>query len=185
MAKWTIQHILNKIYDSTLGALGVKVTGSSLTSNPSATQTRPNNATPYTAGDVVGQDAAANMTFTTTLAAASGFIVVGASLEIDVAAIPSGMAGYRLHLYNAAPTAIADNAAYNLPSGDRAKYLGYVTFTTPVDLVDTLWAMDDGARLAGKLAAASVTLTGILETLGAYTPTASTVKTIELLLAAV
>lgn len=163
----------------------VNVAGSTLTSNPSVSQTRPNNTTAYTAGDVVGQDPAANITFTTTLAAANGFIVVGASLRIDIAAVPTGMAGFRLHLYDAAPTAIADNTAFNLPSADRGKYLGYVTFLTPVDVGDTLWAMDDGSRLSGKLADGSSTLYGILETLGAFTPTAQVVKTVELLLAGV
>ena len=125
------------------------------------------------------------MTFTTTLRAANGFVIYGASLEIDVAAIPTGMAGFRLHLYDAAPTAIADNAAYDLPSGDRAKYIGYLTFLTPVDLVSTLWAKDDGERLGGRLATGSVALYGILETLGGYTPTASAVKNVRLLIAGV
>lgn len=163
----------------------VAVTGSSLTSNPSATQTRPNNATPYTAGDVVGQDPAANMTFTTTLAAASGFVIYSATLEIDVAAIPAGMAGFVLHLYTSAPTAIADNSPYDLPSGDRAKHLDTITFLTPTDLGSTLWGQFDGNRIGGKLADGSQDLYGILKTLGAYTPTASTVKAIKLYIAAV
>lgn len=99
-------------------------------------------------------------------------------MRIDAAAIPAGMSTFRLHLYNAAPTAIADNAAYNLPAGDRAKYLGYISLSTPVDLGATLWAQDDNINFSGKLAATS--LYGILQTVGAYAPTAECVKTIAL-----
>lgn len=142
----------------------------------SATQTRPNNTTGYSALDVVGTDAATNLAFENILTAGAAFIITGAKLRIDINAIPSGMLGFRLHLYNAAPTAITDNAAYNLPSGDRAKYLGYLDFLVMEDMGDTLWAQATNT-LSGKLAAESTTLYGILQTIGAYTPAAQTVHT--------
>ena len=152
----------------------------------SASQTRPANTTAYTALDVVGQDAAANIAFTSVLPNAGGtFVIFGARLRIDVAAIPAGMSSFRLHLYNAAPTAIVDNAAYNLPSGDRTKYLGYVEISGVLDIGDTLWIQATGVNFVGKLAAGSTSLWGILQTVSAYTPTASAVKTVMLNIAAV
>jgi hypothetical protein len=144
--------------------------------------TRPDDATPYDAGDVVGVSPAANLTFSG-ISEEKGhkFIVAGYRMRIDASAIPAGMsAGFRLHLYSAAPTAIADNAAYNLPEADRAKYLGYITVIGPVKLGDTLWAQDDNINFTGKLADDSTTIYGILETLAAFTPSASIVKTIVL-----
>lgn len=143
-----------------------------------ATQTRPNNTTAYAAGDVVGTDPATNLTFSNVLPDNGvGFVILGARLRIDVAAIPAGMAGFRLHLYNAAPTAIADNTAFDLIVGDRGKYLGYVTISTGRDNGATVWYQDNDLNFTGKLAAGSATLYGVLETIGAYTPTASVVKT--------
>ena len=147
----------------------------------SATQTRPANATAYTAGDVVGEDPGENLTFSNVLTNAAGiFVISSATLEIDVAAVPAGMGGFRLHLYDAAPTVIVDNIAYDLASGDRAKYLGYIVLNTPVDLGTTLWSQTDNINLTGKLAAASTTIYGILQTLGGYTPTTGAVKTVKL-----
>lgn len=90
------------------------------------------------------------------------------------------MTTFRLHLYNAAPTAIADGTAFDLPAGDRAKYLGYINLAAPVDLGATLWSQNDSANFNGKLADSSTTLYGILETIGAFTPSAQTVKKVTL-----
>lgn len=47
---------------------------------------------------------------------------------------------WRLHLYNITPpSAIADDAAFDVPSGDRASYLGYVDISQLVDLGATLY----------------------------------------------
>lgn len=166
--------------------LPVRLTGSLTGVTTSASQTRPADTTAYAAGDVVGQSPAANITFANVLPNAGGtFVVLGARLRIDVAAIPAGMSGFRVHLYNAAPTAIVDNAVYSLPADDRAKYLGYVTITTTRLLGVTVWVQDDNLNVTGKLAAGSTSLFGILETIAGYTPTASAVKTISLVVASV
>lgn len=159
-------------------ALRTELTGSRTGVGISATQTRPDNATPYAALDVVGADAAANLTFAGVGVAGQLVAILGAMLEIGVAAVPAGMAGFRLHLYSAAPTAITDNLAYDLPAGDRAKHLGWVDITTPVDLGATIWAQVDGVNHTVLLAGTA--LYGILVTVGAYTPSALTVKKITL-----
>ena len=147
----------------------------------SAGFTRPDNATPYTAGDVVGTVPGTVQVFADVPITEGGFVaIMGVRLRIDAAAIPAGMTSFRLHLYNALPTAIDDNVAYNLPAADRDKYLTYVDIPAPVDLGDTLFSPEDNKNVTVKLAAGSTTLYGILQTVGAYTPTALTVKTVTL-----
>lgn len=143
----------------------VSVKSSAYTSQP--TVTRPANATPYSAGDVVG----GAITFTGAGPAAGHVLITSADLRVDVAAVPSGMANMRLHLYDATPpSAIADNAAWDLPSGDRANYLGYLDLGTPADLGSTLYVQLTNPGLQVKLASASTSLYGYLQTIGAFTP---------------
>jgi hypothetical protein len=143
--------------------------------------TRANNTDAYTALDVVGTASSATITFTDALLQAGGhFIIMGASLRVDVNAVPSGMSSFRLHLYSATPTTIADNAAFNLPAADRDNYYGYIEFDTPTDLGDTLYAFKDNINMKRKLATDSTTIYGILQTVGAFTPSASAVKTVKL-----
>jgi hypothetical protein len=91
-------------------------------------------ATSHTAGDVVGtaQEFA--------LAAPSGSLlrIVGASMM--VAGGTNETSTWRLYLFNVTPpSAAADDAAYTLPSGDRASFLGYFDFAQLVDVGDTLY----------------------------------------------
>ncbi len=150
-------------------------------SMPYSAQTRSTDTTGYAVGDVVGTNPATNLTFANILnTAGAQFVILGANMEVDSSAVPTNMGNFRLHLYNAAPTAILDNSPFNLPSADRAKYLGYMTLATPVLLGDTLWSQNDNKNFAGKLAAGSSTLSGMVETLSSYVPTASCVKTVFL-----
>ena len=146
-----------------------------------AAVTRPNDTTAYAALDVLGGTSAAlSVIEFTNIAPVGGgpIILLYASLRMDVAALPSGFSQTRLHLYSSAPTAIADNAAYNLPSADRSKYLGYITLGTPVDLGDTLFVEDDYLRKA--VVATSTSIFAIAQTIAGFTPSASTVKNWEL-----
>lgn len=152
--------------------------------NPTATITRPDNATPYTALDIVGGASTSILTFSNVLPTkGTGFIIMNAWLKIAVSAIPSGMSSFRLHLYNASPTNIADNATFNLPAGDLAKYLGYLTFSissTTSDLGDNLFTQLENINWKRNLANASNILYGMLQTVVGYTPTALSVYTLGL-----
>lgn len=146
-----------------------------------ASHTRPDNTTAYTAFDVVGTDAATNLIFTDAYGVPGSEILINrVTLRIDVNAVPSGMGAFRLHLYNSAPTAITDNSAYNLPSADRAKYLGWIDIDAPTDIGDTLYSDTKNVNFQAKLADGSTNLYGILQTIAAFTPSALTAKTIEL-----
>lgn len=144
----------------------------------SVSVTRPNDTIAYTAGDVVGAAAAA-LTFPTMGPSAKEIIITSAALEVDVTSVPSGMTSFRLYLYNATPpSALADNAPWDLPAGDRASYIGYVDLGSPIDLGSTLYVQGSGMNFQTKLAGTS--LFGYLVTNGAYTPTALAVKIVTL-----
>lgn len=159
----------------------IAFTGNAYSAESSATITRPSNTTDYTAGDVIAATPTAVATFSgVSTDTGANIIILGASLEVDVNAVPSGMTGFRLHLYNASPTAIDDNSAYSLPAGDRAKYLGSIIFDTPIDIGDTLFVRMNNVNFKTKLASGSTSLYGILETRGAFKPSSGCVKKITL-----
>lgn len=135
--------------------------------------TRPADTTAYTAGDVVGATAAA-IQFASVGPAAASVMITGAELEIDVSAIPSGMTSFALHLYNVTPpSALADNAAFDLAAGDRAAYLGKIDLGSPVDLGSTLYVSAENINKQVKLSGTD--LFGYLVTAGAYTPNSAAV----------
>ena len=105
-------------------------TGGVLVANRSAspvvTFTRPANTTAYTAGDVIGSTDTANHTAPAIGAPGSLIQIQSASLVINNTSVPSGMTTFRLHIWDAAPTAIADNAAFSAAAADRAKYCGSI-----------------------------------------------------------
>lgn len=139
--------------------------------SPSATITRPDDTTAYTAGDVFGESPAANIEFTNVLPeAGQHFYIVGARLVYNADAVKANMSTFTLHLYSSAPTAIADNTAWTLIAADKDKYLGSIEITLPVDKGAVLVMHMDGLSLKRKLAASSTTLYGQLVTDGNFTP---------------
>lgn len=150
--------------------------GSSLTVDGKAyrsavTITRPSNTTAYTAGDVVGDTGGSAILTFTNAGPSGGYVLVqSVSLIFSDTAVISGMGAFRLHFYSASPTAIADNAAFDLVSGERANYMGYVDLAAPMDFGSSLFTQTDYSGRMIKLANASTTLYAELETRGAYTP---------------
>ena len=143
-----------------------------------ATITRPSNTTAYTAGDVVGDTGGSAILTLTSAGPSGGFVLIQSmSLVFSDSTVPSGMGAFRVHLYSASPTAIADNAPFDLVSGERASYLGFVDLAAPQDLGSTIYTQVDYPGRLVKLAAASTSLFAEIETRGAYTPvSASTVE---------
>jgi hypothetical protein len=143
---------------------------------------RPSNTTAYTANDVVGATGAggAVLPFVIGVGAAENITINSALLIYGAAAVPSGMAGFRLHLYSAAPDNIADNAAYALSSaGDIAAYQGYISFDAPAVVGGVLTSQVTGINIPCAPLAAT-TLYGQLQTLGAFTPASAAAVTIDL-----
>ncbi len=133
------------------------------------TITRPANTTAYTANDVLG----GALTFATGLTSGQRAMIAGVDLMPQIGAIPSGMTSFTLHLYNVTPpSALADNAAFDLPSGDRASYLGAISVGTPADLGSTLFVETNNINKAIQLSG-SANVFGYLVTAGAFTPAAN------------
>jgi len=170
----------------------VTASGTSLSVNDNATSltvdgkayrstvsiTRPSNTTAYTAGDVVGDTGGSAILTLSSIGPSGGYILIqSAALIFSDISVPSGMGAFRVHFYNASPTAIADNAPFDLTSGDRAAYMGYIELNAPQDFGSTIYTQLDYPGRLIKLAAASTTLFAEIETRNAYTPvSASTVE---------
>ena len=149
--------------------------------NPSATITRPDNATQYAAGDVVGTNPATNITFNNVMPMVDAhFYIVGVKLEIVKNAVPANMSSFTLHLFDAAPTAIVDNSAWALLAADASKYLGSIDINLPEDLGETLISFKDEVNMKRKLISSSQAIYGQLVTNGNYTPASYDVANIEL-----
>ncbi len=138
----------------------------------------------HTALDVVSTEAGEILEFSTGLSAGSSGIILSSLVTLNQNAVFSGGAGYTLHLYNAAPTAIADNAAYTLAAADLAKYIGNIAITPLVDFGDSCAAHDIGHNVDFKLAVADTKLYGILVCDGGETTIDAKTLTINLGIAA-
>lgn len=145
------------------------------------TLTRTADTNVYAANDVIGAatGSTAALTFASMGVSAGRIMITSASLEVDAASIIAGETSYLLHLYNITPpSALGDNAAFDLPSGDRASYLGFVNLGAPADLGATLYIESNIINKQIKLAGTSVF--GYLVTVGTYTPTSARVFVVTL-----
>lgn len=159
--------------DSTEKIALVDANGTLRTANAAAvTITRPANQTPYNAGDALGAAAAA-LTFANVGPAAGGEVVIqSVQLEADIAAVPASQTSWVLYLYSVTPpSALADNAAWDLPAGDRASFLGSVAISAMVDLGSTLYI--EMNNVGKQVTLASGSLFGYLVTVAGFTPAAN------------
>jgi len=146
-----------------------------------ATFTRPANVTAYASKDTVSDSTGSPtvLTFTNVarVNAGTGYIVK-ARIMTDQS---TNVARYRLHLYNVAPTAINDNAAWTLLWANKEERIGHIDFDgcqTEGTGSDCANAVNATVRL--HFAAATRTLYGLLETLDAFTPASGQNYYIEL-----
>jgi len=144
--------------------------------------TRPSDTIAYSAGDVIGSSTSATAAINfSNIGPANGHIIItDVDLRIDIASVPTGMSSFRLHLYTATPgSAYVDNAAWDLVSGDRASYLGYIDFGTPQDFGSTLFVQASGINKKLQMGA-STSLFAYLQTTAGYTPNSGGVYTVRL-----
>lgn len=144
------------------------------------TITRPANVTPYTANDVVGNATTGVLTFTTMgRVGGQDIIITDVDFRVDLASVPASMSTFRLHLYDVTPpSALLDNAPWDLPAGDRDAYLGYVDITIPIDIGSTLHVQVTNMYKKIRVAS-SGSLFGYLVTAGGYTPTSGEVYSLR------
>lgn len=148
--------------------LPVTSSSSALGYDVQTTITRPANQTPYTAGDVLG----GALDLGVLGASAQSVEIISSQLEADISAIPAGMTTFTLYLYSVTPpSALADNAAFDLPSGDRSSFLGAIPVGSLADLGATLYVETNDHHKQVKLAGTH--LFGYLVTAGGFTPAAN------------
>lgn len=141
--------------------------------------TRPSDTSNYLAGTVLGSNSgSAIIEFTNMGAAGRDTYITDVRLRFDTATIPSGMTSFRLHLYSAAPAAIADRGTWDLGSGDRATYLGFIDLGSIADLGSTLYLQAENLNIRRRLTSTSIF--GLLVTNGAWTPTSGLVSNISM-----
>lgn len=98
--------------------------------------------------------------------------ITSTSLQIATTALQASEAAYSLALFNVTPpSALADNAAYDIAAGDRAAYQGLLALGTPVDLGSTLEVDVDGLTKQISVGASGITY-GTLITVAGFTATA-------------
>lgn len=158
-------------------------------SKSTVTITRPANATAYAAGKVVGQadtvtpaNAGTGILEFQAVGPLGGAIRINsADLRVDLAAVPSGMTSFTLHLYDAAPDAVLDNAAWDLVSaGDRGKYLGSIALSSPADLGSTLFCEVNSIGKQVNLKDGLTSLFGVLVSATGFTPASAGVFAVRL-----
>jgi hypothetical protein len=172
-----------------IGDDGESLTVDSKAYRAAVTITRPSNTTAYTAGDVIGvadsgtpANAGSAVITLPSIGPSGGYALVqSVRLMIGLSAVTAGMAGFRLHLYTASPTAILDNAVFDLTSGEVANYAGFIDLPTPQDLGSTLVTQVDYPGTLVKLAANSTSLFAELETRGGYQPASGTAYDLRVL----
>jgi hypothetical protein len=101
-------------------------------------------ASSHAAGDVVG---GAQEFKGFAQSTGSGVQVISASLLAETATLET--TAWRVYLFNVTPpSALADDAAFTLASGDRSSFLGYVDIAQLVDVGDTLYVQSDNLNKA-------------------------------------
>jgi len=152
---------------------------------PTVSFVRTADTTAYAANDVIGINAAgvagsAIHTFALAGPAGGNVVISGFDLTIDATAIPAGMTTFRLHIYDASPTAILDNAAFNLVTADQLKHLAVLDNVTMADYGNSLFGINANIGHHVKLASGVTSLFGQLVTNAAFTPASGTAFQIRL-----
>jgi hypothetical protein len=97
----------------------------------------------------------------------SAIQIASASLLIENATIETTT--WRVYLYGVTPpSALADDAVFDIPSGDRASFLGFIDIAQVVDVGSTQYIQSDNLNKQIRLAGRSAF--GYLVNLAALTP---------------
>lgn len=102
--------------------------------------------------------------------------IVSHVFEVDETALQASEAAYALKLYSVTPpSAHADNAAWDLPAGDRAAYVGSLAIAAPTDVGSTLLTETDNVQKQITVASTGLTFAELV-TVAGFTPTATARK---------
>jgi hypothetical protein len=148
-----------------------------------ASYTRPNDATPYAAGDVVANSTSAAVALTFAGAARGAGLggVIQAAIFVGSYA-PSLKPDLELFLFDTAPTMQQDNAAWAPSDAEMLKCIGRIRFPPGLFVVCGANGIVDSDSLGKpfQCASASTDLYGVLVVRNAYIPTNNEVLAVRL-----
>lgn len=140
--------------------------------------TRPADIVAYAVKDVVGDGTVRSFTIGD-VNGQSGIIKKAILISND-----KTLAGqFRVHIYNTAITAIADNTSNTILYANKESYVGFIDFAAMAteDTASTAsFSISTGLNIGYVLASSDTRLYYVLETLSVFTPVASTAFYIEL-----
>jgi len=133
--------------------------------------TRPADAVPYTAGDVVGNAGAAGAIHRITAVGPAGahVLINNVQLRMSGTSVPSGLAGFRVYFFSAQPADAADNAVFTSAAGERTAYIDYVDILTP-ELIGGGFLAKAATFVGIQAQLVTTDLFAEIVTLGAFTP---------------
>ena len=159
----------NTVVDNTVALIGADGSVASFGGFVSSATFTPT-ADPYSANDIIEGAKAFSLIGPST---GGAILITNTRLRVDHTAVISGETSYTIQLYTVTPpSALADNAAWDLPSGDRASYVGSIALGTVVDVGSTLYVEQTGLTKQITVPAGG-SLFGYLVTNGAFTATAA------------
>lgn len=167
---------------STLAA-GISLSGSNTRKWATDTITFGAGAGAHKAGEVMSTDTGEILEFDTGLATGASGIILSSLLTLNQAPF-ANQAGYTLHLFTAAPTIIADDAAWVLVAAELATYIGKLDISSMVTGTNASYALDIGHNLDFTLASGSTKLYGQLVCKGTDTTVNGKIMTVNLGIAA-
>jgi hypothetical protein len=160
----------NTVVDNTVALIGADGSVASFGGFVSSATFTPAISPGYSAGDIMEGAKAFSLIGPST---GGAILITNTRLRVDASAVQSGETSYTIHLYTVTPpSALADNAAWDLPSGDRASYVGSIALGTVVDVGSTLFVEQTGLTKQIVVPAGG-SLFGYLVTNGAFTATAA------------
>lgn len=165
------------------GLGGFRVSGSNTRKWATDTITFGAGAGAHNAGEVMSTDTGEILEFDTGLATGASGIILSSLLTLNQAPF-ANQAGYTLHLFTAAPTIIADDAAWVLVAAELATYIGKLDISSMVTGTNASYALDIGHNLDFTLASGSTKLYGQLVCKGTDTTVNGKIMTVNLGIAA-
>lgn len=177
--------IQNESTNATENPAPVELSGSNTRKWATDTITFGAGAGAHNAGEIMSTDTGEILEFDVSpwIAAGGSGIILSSLVTLDQAPFAGG-AGYTLHLFTAAPTVIADDAAFVILAAELPSYIGNIDISTLVTGTNVAYALDVGHNLDFTLAAGSTKLYGQKVCKGTDTTVNTKIMTVNLGIAA-
>jgi hypothetical protein len=146
----------------------------------SASYTRPNDTTAYTAGDALSDSTTAPtvLTFSSVVNQVGGAFCI-TDIIMDSSANPGTLIQPQLWLFDTAPTPTNDNAALSLTDAEALTAILVKSLGSSYTATNNSKFLETNFSTRGKCTSASTSLYGLIKVLNAYTPVANETITVK------